>query len=371
MNQFIRDERELLSKPGDTILETLEHIKMSQAELAERMGKTASKINDIISGKEPITVNTALQLEKVLNIQAQFWLNREMLYREKLSRIEQEEALEECLDWLKEQPIKELKKCGYIKTEKSGTKMASELLQFYGVASPVQWENIYVQEYANANFRKSPAYKTALSSMSAWLRIGEVEIKKMNLPEYDKEKFKEILKQIKHLAKSHPEDFAIQLQKLCAQAGVAVVYTPNLPQAPISGATRWIGGNPIIQLTDRYNSNDQFWFTFFHESGHILLHGKKDVFIESFKGHDLDPVKEEEANKFAGDWLLPDSFINELPEGKITEKDIRRIARLYETHPAIVLGRLYNLGKLPYTFGTGLRMKVLLDPIIYKKRDDM
>jgi addiction module HigA family antidote len=371
MSQLIKDERELLSKPGDTILETLEHIKMSQAELAERMGKTASKINDIISGKEPITVNTALQLEKVLNIEAQFWLNREMLYREKLSRIEQEEALEECLDWLKQQPIKELKKYGYIKTERSGTKMAFELLQFYGVASPVQWENIYVQEYANSDFRKSTAHKTALGSMSAWLRIGEVEIKKMNLPEYDKVKFKEILQEIKHLVKSHPEDFAIRLQKLCAEAGVAVVYTPNLPQAPISGATRWIGGNPIIQLTDRYNSNDQFWFTFYHEAGHILLHGKKDVFIESFIGHDLDPVKEAEANKFAGDSLLPDSFINELPAGKITEKDIRRIARLYETHPAIVLGRLYNLGKLPYTFGTDLRMKVLLDSIIYKKRYDM
>ena len=79
----LKDERELLSKPGDTILETIEHIKMSQVELAERMGKTPSKINDLISGKEPITRVTAFQLEKVLGIDAQFWLNREMLYREK------------------------------------------------------------------------------------------------------------------------------------------------------------------------------------------------------------------------------------------------------------------------------------------------
>jgi len=41
------------------------HVKMSQSELAERMGRTPSKINDLISGKEPITVATALQLEKV------------------------------------------------------------------------------------------------------------------------------------------------------------------------------------------------------------------------------------------------------------------------------------------------------------------
>src|SRR5690242_15636910 len=93
-------ERELLSKPGDTILGQLDHLKMTQAELAERMGKTPSKINDIISGKEPITVNTAIQLERVLGIDAQFWLNRETLYREKLTRIEQEELLLQCKEWL-------------------------------------------------------------------------------------------------------------------------------------------------------------------------------------------------------------------------------------------------------------------------------
>src|SRR5712675_570322 len=99
------DERELLSKPGDVVIETLENLKMSQVELAQRIGKTASKINDLISGKEPISVQTAIQLEKALGIDAQFWLNRETLYREKLARIEQEEALEECLDWLRDQPV--------------------------------------------------------------------------------------------------------------------------------------------------------------------------------------------------------------------------------------------------------------------------
>jgi HTH-type transcriptional regulator / antitoxin HigA len=369
MNQSLKDEKELLSKPGDTILETLEHIRMSQAELAERLGKTPSKINDIISGKEPITVNTALQLEKVLNIDAQFWLNRESLYREKLSRIEQEEVLEQCIDWLSKQPIKELKNCNYIKADKPGTKMATELLKFYGVASPVQWEKIYIADYANTNFRKSSTHKTALGSMAAWLRIGEIEMQKMGLPEYNKETFKEILHKVKILVKDHPEDFALQLQNLCSKAGVAIVYTPSLPQAPISGATRWIGGHPLIQLTDRYKSNDQFWFTFFHEAAHILLHGKKDVFIESFEGHSQDPVKEEEANKFAADWLLAETFISDLPAGKISEKDVRRIARSYETHPAIVLGRLFKMGKIHPSFGADMKLKVILEHIIYKKKD--
>jgi HTH-type transcriptional regulator / antitoxin HigA len=359
----VKDERELLSKPGDTILETLEHMKMTQAELAGRLGKTSSKVNDIISGKEPITVNTALQLEKVLNIDAQFWLNREMLYREKLSRIEQEEALEEFKDILAQHPIKELKEYGYLKSDKKDAKMASDLLHFYGVASFDQWENLYVQEYAKTSFRKSQAHQTILASMAVWLRLGEIIMQKINVTEFHKEKFKASLEHIKKLVVDFPEDYATQLQSICAQAGVAVVYTFNLPKAPISGATRWIAGNPLIQLTDRYKTNDHFWFTFFHEAGHVLLHGKREIFIEDFSMYKIDEEKEKDANEFATKWLLPDNFLNDISDN-VTEQEIRKIARKFNTHPAIVVGRLQNLGKVSHSFGSNLKSKVVLDYFI-------
>lgn len=364
----LKDERELLSKPGDTIFETIQHIKMSQAELAERMGKTPSKINDLISGKEPITVATAFQLEKVLGIDAQFWLNREMLYREKLSRLEQEEGLEECKDWLKMQPIKELKECGYLKTKKSGSAMAEECLKFYGVAAPLQWESLYVDQYVSAKFRKSEAHKSTLGGLAAWLRIGEIEMKKRKLNSYNKETFKQSLVEIRNLVRHHPEDFASRLQQYCASAGVALVYTICIPKAPISGVARWVGGNPLIQLTDRYKSNDHFWFSFFHEAGHILLHGKKDVFIEDLDEFEANPQKEIEADDFANKFLLPEDITAELPNN-ITEKDIRQIARKYNTHAAIVLGRLQHLKKLPYSFGASLKLKVILDDFINKTGD--
>lgn len=359
-------ERELLSKPGDTILETIEYLKMSQVELAERLGKTASKINDIISGKEPITVNTALQLERVLAIDAQFWLNREASYREKLARIEQEEFLEQCKEWLKQQPIKELKSQGYIKTEKLGPEMANECLQFYGVVSPNQWESIYVQDYAATRFRKSNIHATALGSMAAWLRIGELELQKLKIPDYSRENFKKAFELIKIIAKDHPEDFAIQLKNICFEVGVALVYSIALPKAPISGAARWVGGRPLIQLTDRYKTNDHFWFTFFHEAAHILLHGKKDVFIEDFEGVENNQAKEDEANEYAGDILLPKSSIESLPKS-ITETDIRRLAKQYDTHPGIVVGRLQKLSILPRTFGNKFKMTVNLKYVMRVK----
>jgi addiction module HigA family antidote len=358
----IKDDRELLSKPGDVILETLEFLKMSQAELANRMGKTPSKINDLISGKEPISVATALQLEKVFGIDAQFWLNRETLYREKLTRIEQEEFFEQCLDWVKDQPVKELKSSGHIKAEKVGTQMVDELLKFYGVVSPAQWESVYVEHAVSAEYRISVAHQSTLSSMAAWLRMGELAMRKLPLVEYNKETFKEVLSEIRLLVREHPEDFAEKVQQFCLRAGVAVVYTMCVSKAPVSGAVRWIGGNPLIQLTDRYKANDHFWFTFFHEAGHILLHGKKDIFIEELPGNDLDQVKEDQANEFANKILLP-ADVREI-EKPITEKSIRQFARLHGTHAAIVLARLQRLDIVSYGFGQTLKLKVNLDHVI-------
>jgi len=364
----LQDERDLLSKPGDTIAETLEKMKMSQAELAERMGKTPSKINDLISGKEPITTTTALQLEKVLGIAAQFWLNREALYREKLSRIEQEEFLDQCKDWLKVQPVKELKACGYIKSEKTGPEMVDEFLKFYGVASPTQWQSMYVAEYVASNFRKSEAHKTSLGALAAWLRIGEIEMKKLSLVDYNKDAFKDSLLEIRNLAHKQPEDFAIKLQNYCSTAGVALIYTICIPKAPVSGVARWVGGNPLIQLTDRYKSNDHFWITFFHEAGHILLHGKKDVFIEEFEEAMTDPKKEKEANDFAYSFLLPEGIPSDLSD-RVTENEIKQIARVNKTHPAIVLSYLQKIKKVAYSFGNSLKLKVFLNDVIKKQGD--
>ncbi len=359
MSKQLKAERELLSPPGDDILETIEHIKMSQAELADRLGKTASKVHDLITGKEPITYNTALQLEKVLGIDAQFWLNREMQYREKLTRIQQEEALQEMIDWLKQQPVKELKQCGYLTADKIGASMVEEALEFYGVVDTEKWESRYINDYATAAYKKSEVHQTALGSIAAWLRIGELEMQKLKLPEYNKDGFKAALEEIKLLVQKHPADFAQQLQQICAKAGVAVVYTMCLPKAPVSGATRWFRSNPMIQLTDRHKTNDHFWFTFFHEAGHVLLHGKKEVFFEEFEGYKPDKQKEEEANRFAAKQLLPDSFEDELPI-KLTELDPVTIAAKHNTHPAIVIGRLQHKGLLKYSFGNAYKIKVEL-----------
>ena len=359
MPQRTKIDRELLSPPGDDIREHIDYIKMTQAELADRLGKTPSKVNDLITGKEPITYDTALQLEKVLGVDAQYWLNREMLYREKLARIEQMEDLAYSEKWVKEHPVKELKKCGYIHKASNGPGLVGELLEYYGVANTNRWESRYVNEFTSAQYRKSTAHKETLASMAAWLRMGEIEMQKLQLPVYDKDLFYQVLQDVKLLVKQHPDNFSFQLKDKCKSAGVAVVYSMCFPKAPVSGATRWFRGNPLIQLTDRHKTNDHFWFTFYHEAAHVMLHGKKEIFLEEFEGYKANKDKEEEANQYAMKWLLPLNALDDLPSN-FDDEDIIAIARKHGTHPGIVVGRLQHNKEIGYNQGNHHKIKVSL-----------
>jgi Zn-dependent peptidase ImmA (M78 family) len=142
-----------------------------------------------------------------------------------------------------------------------------------------------------------------------------------------------------------------------------LVYTPNIKGVSISGAARWIndGQHPLIQLTGRYKTNDIFWFTFYHEAGHIIEHGKKEVFLENVEGVPYDAAKEAEADAFAEKWLLtPKAFEAFRTEGNITEKSIKQFAKQQQTHPALVLGRLQKFGLLPWSHFPNMKVAIEL-----------
>lgn len=159
-----------------------------------------------------------------------------------------------------------------------------------------------------------------------------------------------------------PADFFMQLQSICLGAGVKVVYTPCLPKAPINGSTRWLNDTPFIQLTGRYKRNDAFWFTFFHEAGHILLHGKKDIFLENIEYPDKTNDKELQADSFAVKWTLSEEEEKEILAAiPLNEMSVRMFAQKFNTHPAIIVGRLQHKGYIPYTFGRKLFESITLD----------
>ena len=73
--------------PGETLAETLEAKRMSQAELARRMGRPVQAINEIVRGRKAITAGTALALQAVLGVPADFWMHLEGDYRLTAARL--------------------------------------------------------------------------------------------------------------------------------------------------------------------------------------------------------------------------------------------------------------------------------------------
>jgi len=361
MNTDIQLKKQLLSPPGDTIQETIDFMGMSQVELAERLARPKEKVNDIIKGREPISTETAFRLEKVLGIPASFWINREHSYRQKLYMIEQEEKLALQHNWIKKFPLAEMKKRGQLSNTRNKNILIQELLMFFGIASSDSWKRIYLHEEVSVAFRISLAHTKNPYAISVWLRQGELEAQKIETEPYSKSNFKKALQKVKQLIFEFPDDFAGQLQDICAKAGVTVTYVPTLSKAPISGASRWFHGKPLIQLSDRYKTDDRFWFTFFHEAGHILLHGKKNIFLDDVKGTIIDQKKESEANSFASKQLLTNNQVRELIQAvPLSDDDIVAFANKMKTSPGIIVGRLQHDGVLDWAEGNGLKRRVEL-----------
>src|SRR5437868_10051338 len=186
-----------VSSPGETLLETLETIGMSQAELAKRMGRPVKTINEIIQKKAAITAETALQLEQVLHVQASFWLKREQQYRESLARLAEEQRLTVWVEWLKEIPIREMMSRGWIPSCTNKPQQVLESLKFFGVASPEAWRNVW--EYKVIKYRKSTAFKSNLGAVAAWLRQGEIEAQEIECAPYNADAFRDALTRIRAL----------------------------------------------------------------------------------------------------------------------------------------------------------------------------
>jgi HTH-type transcriptional regulator/antitoxin HigA len=333
---------------GETLLETLEAIGMSQTELATRMGRPYKTINEIIRNKASITAETAMQLEQVLGIPASFWLKRELRYREFLARLAEKQRLNNWVEWLKEIPIELMMSRGWIATGADKTQQVLNALKFFAVASPDAWRVLW--ESKEVAYCKSAALKSNFGAIAAWLRQGEIEAREIECTPYKADTFRDALISIRALTVESVDFFQRELVNLCANAGVAVVFVPELPNTGISGATQWLNSTKaLVQLSLSYKTDDQLWFTFFHEAGHILLHGKRQIFLEI---GDKDREQEErEADKFALDTLTNpiewEQFIAQ--QSYHSEIDIKEFAKKMGIAPGIVVGRLQHDKLLPYS----------------------
>lgn len=334
---------EWVSPPGDTIMDAIEERDWTQSQLAERLGYTEKHVSLLINAKVPITEESAQKLSRVIGSTPEFWLRREAQYRAQLVQIEERERLQSWVPWLDRLPVKDLMKQGAIAKRRLDAKnkpeIVKELLQLFGVASPDNWETCYEQK--QVAFRRTRKEQSNVGAISAWLRLGEIEAEKADVPKYNKAKFEKAVQEIRKLTVLSQVEFMPQMQHLCNEAGVILAIVPAISCAYTSGVARWLNPHKaVIQLSLYGKQNDRFWFTFFHEAAHILLHDKKDIFLDdSGHGDRLESQQEDEANAWAREFLIPSEYESELSTLRSRE-DVIDFAERVGIHAGIVVGRL-------------------------------
>lgn len=343
---------ESVSHPGVTLSQKLEEMGMGKKEFAIRVDKPEKTISEIISGLSSITSEMAVKFEDVLQIPASFWLKRQQDYDEVKARSAREDIIVNSSPWALLFPYAKMATMGWVPPTRKIEEKVKALFSFFQVSTSEAWEKYYFEQALMVEFRVSLAHANKPYAVAAWLRRGELQAQSMITPEFNRKLLKDSLPRIKEVMASQPHDFFKQLQQICQEAGVKVVYTPCLPGAPIHGSTRWLGNTPVIQLSARYKTNDKFWFTFFHEVGHILLHGKKYISIENISYLGQEIAKEKEADDFAISWTFTEEeeeeVLNCIP---LTSKDIVHFAKKFGTHPAIIIGRFQHKELMPYSVG--------------------
>ncbi len=326
--------------PGETIKEVLEEKQMNQEELAIRTGFSPKHVSEVVNGKKGISPSFAKGLEYVFGIPASFWINLQGIYdKELLEYKEQVEIDENELNIIKQLKdlIKYAEKLEIIKKTKNEISQIIELRNICNVTNLTYINKLCTSAVA---FRKSQTIETNLYVLYVWLRICELVAQKNKIKyEYNEEKLRQNISNIKQCMFLEVNDAMKELTRIFAECGIVFQVVENFTGAPVQGFIKKSDNRIILSMTIRGAFADIFWFTLFHEIGHLL---NGDIVNSNFIDFtDSKSDIEDKADLFARNVLIDekdyDNFIN---RQNLTEKSIVDFAKEQQVQPFIVIGRI-------------------------------
>ena len=341
--------------PGATVREIMKRENMTQELVACKLNLSFQEMQSLLSGDLRIDALIAQELAASIGGAARFWLQRDKDYL-------QAKQVSEALvpeRWVAQFPLNEMASFGWVHKTENKVKAT---LDFFGVSSTREWQLRY-GETQSVLFRKSQVTSTS-GAVLAWLRKAKLEAASISCAPWSRDKFISGLSKIRKLTfERDPTIFCAELSRICAEAGVAVVFIRAPLGTGISGAACFLSNEKaLIALSFRHLVDDQFWFSFFHEAGHLALHG----------GHiNLDAeclqspaAAEIEANAFAQDTLVPATYRNALISARKSKYEIVRLARKAGVAAGVLVGQLQRSGHLPYN-----RMNYLKRRYVWTSRE--
>jgi HTH-type transcriptional regulator / antitoxin HigA len=344
--------------PGEILAEHLEARGWTQAELARRCGKSTKLISEIISGKNPIEPDTTLALERVLGMKAEIWNGIEADWRLFKARQADRQRAERHAAWVRSFPLASLKKRRIMTEIKNISIARNELLAFLGVAS----EDVFAARWkaSAVAYRQSKTLVSSPESLSVWLRLGECKAEQTTGSAFNADRLISILPHLKELTMSDPSHYVAAAKDLCLSAGVVLTIVAPLEKTHLSGAAyRLADGRGVAQLSLRHKTNDHFWFTLFHELGHLALHKRTTVFVDDERTGERSPDIEREADEFAEERLVGRArfrdFCDTCPRSKAA---VEAFSQSVGVHPGVIVGMLQHKGVIPWSHLNGFKQNL-------------
>ena len=208
-------------------------------------------------------------------------------------------------------------------------------------------------------FRMAVNTTVNLNVLGAWIRLCQLaENDKTISSKFDKKYINDLIREIKNIMCQKDADIQRDLRDVMANFGIDFSVVRNFRGAPVQGyISQKNDGIYQMVLTIRGAFADIFWFSLFHEIGHIVNGdiGKNYKFLDD--GSDYE--KELAADLFASNMLLsPESYKMFVQKKEFSIESIQKYAKSQKVMPYIVIGRLqkekyldyrtYSNYKLPY-----------------------
>lgn len=336
--------------PGETLKEQLSLRHMSQKEFASRIGYSEKHLSRLINGEVELTPETAVRLENILGIPAQFWMNYEGIYRTTLLKIAEYEHLEDESELAKRFPYSEMSKHGWVKETRDQKARVMNLRNFFEVASLSFFKENLIPKVAARRLEMTSNGDMALiaSVQRARLLARERETSPM-----DVKGLKAALPKIRSLLNRKDGDVCIALASELAKYGVALIYLEPLKGSYLHGLTFLDNYKIVVALSPRGQYADKFYFSLFHEIGHIVMgHLVRD---------DLGEKEEKEVDIFAADALIDKrEYARFVGDNDFSERSIIAFSKRIEIPVGVVVGRLQKDDLLGYDRLNYLREKIEL-----------
>lgn len=329
------------SKPGDSLRALMLRQNLPAQSVASHLTGGMTTLRGLLDGSSAVNREHATALAGAVGGTISFWLKRQEQYELALDRAVDRATAVEADDWLM-LPVPGEKPRGRLTSEKRRDEVRRRL-RFFNVGTMDAWQARYGKICTNTLFRTTTAFDSDDGAMLMWLRDGEISSDLVSTKPWNVGNLQDRLDTIRKLSKlKRPEVFLPKLKKLCAEAGVAVVAKKAPAGCRASGASRLVAPDKaMILLSFRGRSDDTFWFTVFHEIGHLILHGAK-TFVDSDMGKNDVDESEREANEFASDLIVPSARKEEFQHLQAEKYEITRFSVSVGVSPGLTVGQMQH-----------------------------